>query len=68
MIKLYSYPFLEEKNCILQLEEFIDINYVKRLKNSINQIICINNFMKVKKRTIVFLKVYLMELILLRVS
>ena len=50
MIKLNSYPFLDEKNCILEFEEFMNINYLKRLKNSINQIIFISNFIKVEKK------------------
>ena len=66
MIKLNSYPFLDEKNCILEFEKFMNINYLKRLKNSINQIIFINNFIKVEKKIDTFLVVYLIRLIHLR--
>ena len=50
MMILNSYPFLDEKSCILQFEEFMNINYLKKLKNSENQIIFINRFIKVEKK------------------
>ena len=50
MMKLNSYTFLDEKNCILEFEEFINISDLKKLENSKNQIILINNFIIVEKK------------------
>ena len=66
MMKLNSYAFLDEKNCILEFEEFINISDLKKLESSKNQIILINNFIIVEKKLNLFLLVYLMRLIHLR--
>ena len=50
MMKLNSYTFLDEKNCILEFEEFINISDLKKLENSKNEIILINNFIIVEKK------------------
>ena len=50
MMKLNSYAFLDEKNCILEFEEFINISDLKKLESSKNQIILINNFIIVEKK------------------
>ena len=50
MMKLNSYSFLDEKNCILEFEEFISIGDLKKLESLKNQIIFINNFIKIEKK------------------
>lgn len=50
MKKLNSYTFLDEKNCILEFEENINISDLKKLEKEKNQIILINNFIIVEKK------------------
>ena len=50
MKKLNSYTFLDEKNCILEYEENINIADLKKLEKAKNQIILINNFIRVEKK------------------
>jgi V8-like Glu-specific endopeptidase len=50
MMELNAYPFLDEKKCVFEFEEFMNISDLKKIKRSTNQIIFIKNFIKVEKK------------------
>ena len=54
MMELNSFPFLEDKNCILEFEEFMNIDYLKQLQKSKDKIVFITSFVKVEKKVNTF--------------